>query len=168
MSAVHDFRERKSWAERGEVHALFDAAYWKAYGPGSVVRHPQDGQHQRAGIDTTIVLADAHVIRVDEKVRSEAYDDIALEYAHTNGKPGWVCKPLLCDVIAYAVLPYRRVYLLPVVPLQQAWRVHGEAWRKQYGAIEAPNDGYETLSCCVPVKDLFRAIFECMRVEVRA
>lgn len=139
--------------------------------------HREDGQHQRQGIDRSITLSNAKQILIDEKVRwknkktGRVYDDIALEvWSDTARKvPGWVCKPLLADYIAYAIAPLGKCYLLPVLQMQQAWTQHGEQWAQQYPNIEAHNeDGYRrwiTTSVCVPPVVLFPAIGQCLRVD---
>lgn len=60
--------------------------------------------------------------------------------------PGWVQKPLACDFVAYAFAPNRRCYLLPVVPLQRAWRDNGESWTQVYGYRRARNPSWISAS----------------------
>ena len=105
------------------------------------------------------------------KITRKVYNDIALEYLSDKDKntPGWVCKPLLADYIAYAIAPLGKCYLLPVQQLQLTWQNNNELWRKQFPVITAKNkyNGYywETISCCVPVNVLFKAIGQCLRVS---
>ncbi len=90
--------------------------------------------HQRNGIDRSIVLQNGKTIWIDEKARGKnkitgkVYTDIALEFLSDEAQktPGWVCKPLLCDYINYAIIPLGRAYLLPVQQLQTAWNRYGE------------------------------------------
>lgn len=132
-----------------------------------------DGDHQRAGIDRSIVLTNSKQILVDEKVRFKAYDDIALEYLsdEARGVPGWVVKPLLCDYIAYAIAPKGICHLLPVLQLQQAWRNNKDKWM-EYFTIRAENETagrrWTTLSKPVPLKELFQAIGNCLHVRFPA
>lgn len=165
---VHDFNEslRRS-------HAASDLPIWlEIYRQAfptmqAAIDHRDDGEHQRAGIDRSVILANSKQILIDEKVRWRAYDDIALEYWSDRDRrvPGWVCKPLRCDFICYAIAPLGRAYLLPVQQLQQAWQRHGDQWRKAYRDCNAQNARYVTVSCPVPVSVLFRAIGECLRVS---
>lgn len=124
--------------------------------------HRQDGWHQRAGIDRSIVLADSKQILVDEKVRFRAFNDVALEYLSNDvtGAQGWVCKPLACDYIAYAIAPLGHCYLLPVTQLQRAWLVYGETWKSNYFNVVADNKSYKTHSVAVPVAVLMRSLSE--------
>lgn len=134
--------------------------------------HRQDGEHQRAGIDRSITLSNSKQILIDEKIRWTNYGDIALEYWSDIERqiPGWVCKPLRADFICYAVAPTGHAYLLPVPQLQQAWRRRGEQWKRAYlvankKMIVAHNNGYNTVSCGVPVADLFAEIGKCLRIR---
>ena len=123
-------------------------------------------EQQRAGIDRSVILANSKQILIDEKIRMKAYTDILLEYWSDRDRrvPGWVCKPLRCDYICYAIAPLGRAYLLPVPQLQQAWLKYSDDWRAAYRDCNAQNRGYVTVSCPVPVADLFKAIGECLRV----
>ncbi|MBE9194236.1 hypothetical protein IQ219_02590 [Synechocystis sp. LEGE 06083] len=86
--------------------------------------------------------------------------DIALEfYSDFDRKiPGWVCKPLDADYIAYAVLPLGQAVLLPVPQLQQAWLKHSAGWLEKFFIAQAKNKGYTTHSVCVPLGIVFSAI----------
>ena len=82
--------------------------------------------------------------------------------------PGWACKPLRADYIAYAIAPLGMCYLLPVIQLQQAWRRKGELWKASCFIVRAPNRGYTTLSAAVPVHELFSEIGRALRVPFAA
>jgi hypothetical protein len=58
-------------------------------------------------------------------------------------------KPLACDFIA-AYAPSGVYYLLPVVPLQRAWRQRGRQWGKGHGERRARSPGYVLVSVSVP------------------
>jgi hypothetical protein len=124
----------------------------------------QDGWAQRAGIDRVITLACGRTYTVDEKVRTKDWDDILLEQWSDEARrsPGWVQKPLACDFIAYAYAPSGTCYLLPVVPLQRAWRLHGRQWIQCYGQRRARNPGYVSVSVPVPREALMRALTDAM------
>ena len=120
----------------------------------------KDGWAQRAGIDRIITTASGSIYRIDEKTRRHAYNDFLLEFISNDVKqtPGWICKDLDCQFIAYAILPQKHCYLWPVVPLQRAWKQNGENWIKQYGYRYAQNQGYRTINCPVPMVELMRKI----------
>lgn len=162
-----------------ESHAAADLPLWretyeKAF-PDMVamIYHEKDGFHQRAGVDRSILLSTSKQILIDEKVRKrnkitqKVYEDIALEYVSCNRtqSPGWVCKPLLADYIAYAIAPLGKCYLLPVLQMQLAWSRHSKDWLSRFRKIESDNGSYKTLSVCVPVPVVFGSIGSCLRVE---
>ena len=160
-------------------HKAADASWWEeCYRQAfptmqAFVDHRQNGDHQKAGIDRSIVLENGKQIWIDEKVRwrnkitNIVYDDIALEeWSIENKTPGWVVKPLLCDYIAYAIAPLGKCYLFPVIQLQTAWKQHANEWKQKAGkAIIAENKNYKTISWAVQPAELFKAIGSCLRVS---
>lgn len=128
----------------------------------------KDGWAQRGGIDRIVLTSSGMEWKIDEKVRRDDYGDIALEYLSDQdaGTPGWVCKDLACHFINYAILPTKQCYLLPVAPLQYAWRKWGEYWKKQYTVKPVPNSyrgrTWRTMICCVPTKELMHRISQAM------
>ena len=138
----------------------------------AMVDHRGDGEHQRAGIDRSIILANSKQILIDEKVRFKDYGDILLEYwSNAERKvPGWVCKPLRADFIAYAIAPAGKCYLLPVLQLQRAWEIHGDEWKRKYKPRKALNENgngngrYTTICLAISVGTLFSAIGNCLRI----
>ncbi len=130
----------------------------------SAVSVRNDGWAQRGGIDRIITLACGRVYSIDEKVRVHDWPDILLERWSDEERrsPGWVQKPLACDFIAYAFIPTRRCYLLPVVPLQRAWRLNGRDWIERYGERHARNHGYRSSNVPVPIDALMAAISAAM------
>lgn len=132
----------------------------------SAVAVRNDGWAQRGGIDRVLTLDCGRTYTVDEKVRMEDWPDILLERWSDEARriPGWVQKPLACDFIAYAFAPSGVCYLLPVVPLQRAWRQHGKEWIGRYGTRRAQNVGYVSVSVPVPTDVLMQAIAAAMVV----
>ena len=158
---LNDFQQCLDFSHSAHDLPLWREVYERAF-PDMVGMHCHraDGDHQRLGIDRSIVLSTGKTLWIDEKVRKKNYSDIALEFVSNNrtNTPGWVCKKLMCDYIAYAIAPAGKCYLLPVVQLQSAWKTNQEQWRQQYQIISAINRGYCTLSCCIPPDVLFRKI----------
>ncbi|WP_419816148.1 hypothetical protein [Glacieibacterium sp.] len=126
----------------------------------------QDGWAQRGGIDRILTLECGRTYTVDEKVRMENWPDVLLEQWSDEARhvPGWIQKPLACDFIAYAYAPSGVCYLLPVAPLQRAWRQRGRAWVERYGTRRAFNPGYVSVGVPVPRPVLMGAIAEAMMV----
>lgn len=173
---IHQFNESLEASHRYSDLPFWKECYEKAFAPhfATMVDHRENGYWQKLGIDRTIVLNTSKTIAVDEKVRYKDFGDIALEYLSNDrtDAPGWVCKPLLADYIAYAVLPASMCYLLPVIQLQQVWLKHGTEWRKAADAksggfsnVAAHNSGYTTHSVAVPLRILFPAIGNALRIS---
>ncbi len=165
---MHDFQESLLASHRASDLPIWEQVYRAAFPTFcAMVDHRQDGEHQRAGIDRSVVLQNSKQYLVDEKIRWKPYDDIALEYLSNDrtGALGWVCKPLRADYIAYAIAPLGRCYLLPVVQLQIAWERKGEFWKNTCPKIAARNNGYTTFSVGVKPSELFPAIGGAFRVS---
>lgn len=133
----------------------------------SAVSVRDDGWAQRGGVDRVLTLKCGRTYTVDEKIRTEDWPDILLEQWSDEARrtPGWVQKPLACDFIAYAYAPSGVCFLLPVVPLQRAWRQHGRKWVELYGQRRARNPRYVSVSVPVPRSVLMQAIVEAMFVS---
>ena len=105
MSAVHDFADSLAASHRASDLPIWEEIYRKSFPDFlAMVDHRQDGEHQRAGIDRSVILENSKQILIDEKIRWKPYPDIAVEYLSNDrtGAPGWACKPLRADYIAYA------------------------------------------------------------------
>jgi len=166
MSVVHDFSESLAASHRASDLPIWQEIYRQAF-PNMVacIDHRDDGEHQRAGIDRSVILSNSKQVLIDEKIRYKDYGDILLEYLSNDRRntPGWVCKPQRADYICYAVATTGRAYMLPVPQLQLAWAENGELWKATYRRVPAANDGYTTYSCPVPVHVLFPAIGKALR-----
>jgi len=176
-----------------ESHAQADAPWWEEVYRRAFVGFDgmrcvrRDGWAQRGGIDRQVFLRDGTVLKIDEKVRKEAWPDIALERWSDRDREhaGWVQKPLTCDYLAYAFIPTRRCYLLPFQTLRKTWRLNGAEWiaKAEHGATSpkppegrhrgldgfgltwALNEGYTTECVTVPVAVLKLALTDAMVVE---
>lgn len=154
-------------------HAQADQPFWgEVYREAfpdmvSMVNVRKDGWAQRGGIDRKIVTSSGRDWNIDEKVRREKWNDILLETKSDIARdaPGWIVKDLACDFIAYAFLPTQECYLLPIVPLQRAWRKHGALWLAEYGTKTAQNERWQTLNCPVPIPVLMRKVSEAMFIR---
>lgn len=172
---VHDFDECLRMSHAAEDLPIWKEVYSEAF-PTMVGMHNHraDGDHQRQGVDRTIVMENSKVIYIDEKVRGvskktgKVYDDILLEFLsdERRGTPGWVCKPLLSDYIAYAIVPLGKCYLLPVLQLQLAWDRYKDSWLRRKW-LRAINKGWVTVNVALSAAELFPKIGEALRVEFR-
>lgn len=172
----HDFGQSLRVSHSASDLAIWGEVYRSAF-PTMVamIDHRQDGEHQRAGIDRSVILANSKQVLIDEKYRTESYQiwnpvteererDILLEFVSvdTTNAPGWVCKPQRADYIAYAIGPVGECYLLPVPQLQHAWNDRGETWKEWFGVKVAKNRGYNTLNTPVPVSEVLGAITDAL------
>lgn len=165
---IHDFKQSLASSHKASDLPIWHEIYKQAFpSMAATVDHREDGEHQRAGIDRSVILSNSKQILIDEKIRWKAYSDIALEYWSDRDRkiPGWVCKPLRADYICYAIAPTGKAYLLPVPQLQQAWSENKNCWLQQFRKCEAQNRNYVTVSLAVPVDVLFKAIGACLRVS---
>lgn len=164
---VHDFNERLRFSHKYADESWWKICYERAF-PTMIGMHDhrEDGQHQRAGIDRSIILSSGKTLWIDEKVRERDYGDIILEEWSREGiDPGWAVKLLLCDYIAYAVVPIKTCYLLPVPQMQAAWNKNSERWKRSCEMVPAKNKGYTTISWAIPIKELYGEIGKMLRVS---
>lgn len=177
---MHDFKESLAMSHAAEDLPIWLEIYQKAFPDmTAMLNHRQDGQHQRQGIDRSIIMNNSKQFLVDEKVRGrnkktgKVYTDILLEYWSDYERKvlGWANKPLLADYIAYTIMPLGKCYLLPVPQMQQTWAFNRDHWIAKYGTIKAYNKDkwsgrtWATWSCCIPSNVLFQAIGQCLRIE---
>lgn len=171
MFAEHDFSESLAASHRASDLPIWEEIYRRSFPDFlTMADHRQDGEHQRAGIDRSVILENSKQILIDEKIRWKPYPDIAVEYLSNDrtGAPGWACKPLRADYIAYAIAPMGICYMLPVIQLQQAWARKGELWKQSCFIVKAPNRNYTTYSAAVPVHELFAEIGRALRIPFSA
>lgn len=164
----HRFEESLALAEQYAEAGWWLDVYRRAMPRlASAVSVRQDGWAQRGGIDRLLTLSCGRTYSIDEKVRSRDWPDILLEQWSDEQRrsPGWIQKPLACDFIAYGFAPTETCYLLPVVPLQRAWRQHGREWLRLYGTRRARNPGYTSVGVPVPRAVLLQAIAEAMVIR---
>lgn len=165
---MNDFHSDLAFSHNAEDLPIWEEIYRKAFPQfAGMINYRSYGEHQRAGIDRGVYLEHAKEVLIDEKVRRKNYNDILLEFLSNDytGAPGWVCKQLRADYIAYAFLNSGQCHLLPVVQMQAAWRKKGEEWKERHGVKTAKNNGYQTHSCPVPIPELYKAIGSCLHVS---
>lgn len=171
---LHDFAQSLALSHEYEDAPWWQEVYSKAF-PNfhSMMSVRKDGWAQRAGIDRVIQLKSAKTVKVDEKVRSKDWGDIALERWSDMEKktPGWIQKELDCDFIAYAFVPSQRCYLFPFQTLRRAWLLEGKNWidlaesgSGGFHIVHAKNKGYTTESVAVPTEILLASIRQAMVV----
>jgi hypothetical protein len=159
---TNNFEADLKFSQEAQNEACWLEAYKKAFGDfDAAISHHQDGYHQRAGVDRSVIFKNTKRILIDEKIRRiEDTGDILLEYISNDrtGAPGWVEKPLLADWIAYAFFPSGTAYMLPVLQLQKVWRENKDSWIRKYRKIQARNSSYFTINVPVPTRVLMDCI----------
>lgn len=168
MNQIHDFQEQLEFSHNAENLDLWEKIYNQAF-PDLVSFSSlrEDGYWQRQGVDRVVILSNGDPIYIDEKVRRKNYGDILLEYLSDVDReaPGWVCKPLKANYIAYAVLENRKCYMMPVIELQKAWKRKKTIWLSNYESKNALNKGWTTRSVPVPIPELYKEIVKCFIVR---
>lgn len=138
---------------------LFDSFYYRVFPGLESIHFADDIETQRKGIDKILHFKSGYIVTVDEKKRRKDYGDILLELwsVWERRKRGWLytCK---CDYIVYAIMPSRKVYLLPTLLLKKAWLKNQIKWGKEYKEITACNEGYVTKNIAIPTEVLLEEL----------
>ncbi|MDD5487101.1 MAG: hypothetical protein PHW65_06065 [Dehalococcoidales bacterium] len=163
----NDFNLDLEYSLEERENDLFDSFYSRVFPGLESIHFADDMETQKKGIDKILYFKSGYFVTVDEKKRRKDYGDILLELwsVWEKRKRGWLytCK---CDYIVYAVMPTKKVYLLPVLLLKKAWLKNRSAWVKEYEEIAAYNKGYVTKSIAIPTKILLEEISCQMKQEL--
>ena len=165
---VHNFQDSLAASHAASDLPIWEEIYRAAFRDfACMVDHRQDGEHQRAGIDRSVILENSKQILIDEKIRYKAYNDIFLEYWSDLERkiPGWAFKSLRADYICYAIAPTGRAWLFPVQQLQKAIQAHKHEWKTEHSWRLVPNRGYTTAGIIVDPDTLISAISEAFSVK---
>ncbi len=145
---------------------MFDGLYSRIFPGLARVELVTDISKQRLGIDKILHFSSGFQVTIDEKKRRTDYGDIALELRHEydNGAKtkGWLLN-CQCNYVVYAIMPSKKVYLLPSLLLKKAWLTHRREWRQDYEEISSLNRGYKTISLPIPTEVLLEAVSKEMR-----
>jgi len=161
MPIIHDFHTDLEYSVNLCDDERLDNFYKQAFPLAVKVEFCSDLSEQLKGIDKIIYFQNGNSITVDEKKRRKDYGDILLELWKNkkHRKPGWLFYSQ-CDYIVYAVLEANKIYLLPTVLLQMAWKANREQWLSRYMKKEALNDGYITVNIAIPTEILLNAVLK--------
>ena len=141
--------------------------YRKAFPFAVEIEFCQDLSLQKKGIDKLIHLSNGNTLTIDEKKRRRDYGDILLELWSNKERntPGWL-QYSQCDYIVYAILPAKKVYLLPTLLLQMAWKNNKREWLTAYPKTLANNGYYNTENIAIPADVLLHAISAEMQKQI--
>ena len=129
--------------------------------PETIVKtfYCQNGR-QYEGLDKILTLETGDEIRIEEKFRYRAYGDIALEiWSNLKSQvPGWCVKNIIADIVAYWIIPQRKLYVFESPILRRVlsenrsqWEIQAENRIGGFRYADAPNEDYTTRSICVPI-----------------
>lgn len=155
-----DFHADLEYSLEERENEMFDAFYYRVFPGLKLIEFAEDMETQRKGIDKILHFESGRQVTIDEKKRREDYGDILLELwgVWEKRKRGWLhtCQ---CDYIIYAVMPSRKVYLLPSILLKRAWLTNRLLWKPpKYREVVAHNPGYTTKNIAIPTQELLAAI----------
>jgi len=186
-ATVRNFAERLAYSHAQSDQPWWEEIYRRAFPDFSaMVDLRPDGWHQRAGRDRVVVLNSGKPLYIDEKAREDDYGDVFVEVwsiypkncsgsgypSRPGAVPGWACKALDCDYLAYAVVPRQVCYLFPYQGIRAAWDKYGGDWRGAaqlrragFSWRESPNGTYNTVGICMPVTALWDAIKDALTIS---
>ena len=160
---MNDFQKDLEYSLDAREDKVFDNFYFRVFNNLSWIETIKDLPRQKEGIDKVLHFKNGKQVLIDEKKRRKDYGDILLEEWSIveSKKKGWTGDPnKKTDYIVYAIMPSSKVYLLPYLLLQSAWRKHYKEWKDTYKTIYARNATYNTSSLCIPVEILLASIKE--------
>lgn len=176
MNKIHDFQKKNEESSNSSVHNFTKQVFYDFFEGGGFkiikieIIPPEKSQAQTLGIDykitlNTVIQNHYQIYYIDLKTRffndpaphNYQHDDILIEYISNDktGTLGWAEKNLQCDYVLYVFWDIKVAYWLPFPVLKKTWLKNKNFWLKEYGTREAPNKGYKTLNCPVPIRVLY-------------
>jgi len=156
---LNDFVTDLAYSIETQDDDELNAFYKTAFPLAERVEFCTDMKNQRRGVDKVVYFKNGRTVTVDEKKRRKDYGDILLELYKNKERcsPGWLFYSQ-CDYIVYAILNSRKIYLLPVLLLQMAWKRNKTEWLSKYPRKDAQNTNYTTENIPIPTNVLLNAI----------
>ena len=161
---MHRFKESLSWEQKTSRSNMVARGYAQMIYPEVIANTfwCKNGR-QHEGLDKILTLETGNEIRIEEKFRRRSYPDIALEtWSNLESKvPGWCVKDIIADIVAYWMVPARKLYVFQSPHLRRVLSENRTQWERQaenriggFRYADAPNEGYTTRSICVPIRVL--------------
>ena len=157
---MNKFHKDLEYSLEGREDKLFDSFYYATFPYLVNIELVEDLVLQKKGIDKILHFDNGKQLLIDEKKRRKDYGDILLEEFsnYEKRKPGWLHRSKHTDYIVYAIMPSKKVFLLPFQLLWLAFSKNYIEWLNKYGRKFAVNNGYTTSNIPVPVEVLLSAI----------
>jgi len=171
----NDFDIDLKYSLEARENELFDTFYYRVFSNLRDIELVMDKERQRKGIDKILYFNNGKQVSIDEKKRRKDYGDILLELwsVWEEKKKGWLLTAQ-CDYIVYAVMPSKKVYLLPTLLLGKAWEKNKGTWVEKakdknngFYIVKALNKRYSTISIAIPTEILLSSITEEMKQDLR-
>lgn len=155
---MNNFKVDLEYSLEERENEIFDNFYYRVFPGIKNIHFAEDMKTQRKGIDKVIIFKSGNFFTIDEKKRRKDYGDILLELWSVNDKKrGWLYTTQ-CDYIVYAIMPTKKIYLLPTILLKMAWKENQKEWENKYKKLKAQNENYITTSIAIPTQILLQAI----------
>lgn len=128
-----------------------DKKFWEGF-----IKEPIDWNvnldQEYAGIDAIIKNKN-----IQFKLREKYYNDILIEFSHSNGEKGWINKKQKCDYIIYGWRDHKNIYIFKWQEIKNFWNNNQVLLFKNYGKknIQAAiNKNKITYNYSIPFEEL--------------
>ena len=139
MSAVHDFSDSLAASHRASDLSIWEEIYRKSFPDFlAMVDHRQDGEHQRAGIDRSVILENSKQILIDGVRQVVDLSATQLRLPVIQLQQAWRRKGELWKASCFIVRAPNRGYttLSAAVPVHELFSEIGRALRVPFAALE--------------------------------
>jgi len=157
---MNEFKVDLEYSLEASENKMFDNFYFRVFPLLKEIKIVKELDLQKQGIDKILIFKNGRKLLIDEKKRRSIYNDILLEeYSNFEKKiVGWLGRNKVTDYLVYAIMPTKKVFLLPFVLLQKAWLHNYHQWFKTYGRVFARNNTYKTSNIPIPSEILLISI----------
>lgn len=129
-----------------------DKLWWGRFFPSYNINWDVSLEMEYKGIDCII-----NGKNIQLKLRETFWNDILIEFSHTNGEKGWINKKQECDFIIFGWREVDYVYIFEWDVLQEFWKKNQVRLFKKYGKKNihgAINRNKITFNFSVPFNEL--------------
>lgn len=105
-----------------------DLNWWGEYFPIQKIDWGVSLEQEYSGVDCVI-----NGYKIQLKLRETFYNDILIEFSHTNGEKGWINKKQECDYIIFGWRNKPFIYIFDWNILQKYWNENQVYLFKKYG-----------------------------------